>query len=385
MRLFLFAGEPSGDLHGSHLLEKLQKQMPSAEFFGIGGPKMRSLGFEGEFKMEDFAVMGFSDVFYNLSRLIRQFNQISRNLVENNPTGVILIDYPDFNLRLAARLRKRGYKGKIIHYISPTVWAWRKGRIHTMARNLDLLLTIYPFEADCYKESSLPVTYVGNPLVEYLSHYEYDERWKEKCNIPADLPVVALFPGSREHEILRNLPLMLQAVRLLLEHDGIPRTIAISCKGVKEAVYISQQVAALNLPEEAKILTVPHTFTYELMRDCHVAIAKSGTVTLELALHHRPTVVIYQLSALNYFIAQYCMRLNLPYYCMANILLGKELFPECIGRHVSPQTIFEHLEKLDRSGVDRSVCLRGCQVLSTVLHGADASEKAAKAVARGLM
>lgn len=374
MRFFLFAGEPSGDLHGSHLLEKLQKQLPRAEFFGVGGPKMRSLGLEGPLKMEDFAVMGFTDVLLNLPRLIRQFNQISKTILDKKPSAVILIDYPDFNLRLAKRLRKRGYLGKIIHYISPTVWAWRKGRIHSMAKTLNLLLTIYPFEADCYKECALPVKYVGNPLVEYLSQYSYDENWKEKCGIPADQPIVALFPGSREHEISRNLPLQLQALDLLLK-DGVDRAIAVSCKD-------SAQVNGL---ANRKVYLVPHEFTYELMRDSHVAVAKSGTVTLELALHHRPTVVIYEVSGLNYFIARYIMRLNLPFYCMVNILLGKELFPECIGKSVSPQMIFEQLAKLGTEGIDRTKCLEGCQELFNILQRTNASDKAAENIVGALL
>lgn len=385
MKFFLFAGEPSGDLHGSHLMQQLQLDLPQAQFMGVGGPKMRSVGLAPLMLMEDFAVMGFSDVLKNLPKIYRQFCKVSQAILEIAPDAVILIDYPDFNLRLAKRLRKCGYRGKIVQYISPTVWAWRKGRIKSLAENFDLLLTIYPFEEEHFKSTSLPVSYVGNPLCEYLSNYAYDLHWKERLQVPQNVPIVALFPGSRHGEIERNLPLQLQATDLLLKQAAEERAVAISCGHPEHAFTIMQQAEKLGWSTQQKLHLIPPEYTYELMRDSHVAIAKSGTVTLELALHQRPTVVLYKMSAVNYFIAKHVMRLNLPHYCMVNILLQKEAFPECIERGLTAQNIFKQLQKLDSQGTFRDGCIADCQRVAELLKGnSNASRCAAEEILKGL-
>lgn len=384
MKLFLFAGEHSGDLHGSHLLRQLKARSPEISFVGVGGPKMREMGLETVMQMEDFAVMGFSEVIKKLPQIIRQFRLIRRSILEMQPEGVILIDYPDFNLRLADHLRKNGYKGKIFYYISPTVWAWRKGRIALMAKNLDLLLTIYPFESKYYQAGSLPVIYVGNPLREYLKSYSYDPDWKETLQLPGNAPILALFPGSRPGEIERNLPLQLQSVRRLLEQTGAARHVAISCETLEHTEAFLEVAKHCGWPADQKLYFVPRRYTYELMRESHAALAKSGTVTLELALHRVPTVVIYKMSTINYIVAKYLMRLNLPHYCIVNILLQKEVFPECIEYGLTVQNIAEQLKKMDGDCAHRSACLADCQSLSTVLYGEETSAYAAEVILQRL-
>lgn len=384
MKFFLFAGEPSGDLHGGSLLQRLQERLPAAQFVGVGGPKMRAAGLETVLQMEDFAVMGFGDVLLNLPKIIRQFRLVSRSIMELQPEAVILIDYPDFNLRLAKDLRKRGYQGKIIQYISPTVWAWRRGRVALMAQNYDLLLTIYPFEAQYYEGSGLVVEYVGNPLCEYIADYSYDELWKQRLEIPQDKPIIALFPGSRQGEIERNLPLQLQAVKLLQNQSGNCQAVAISCKNPQHAHAILQLAKQCQWPADQKLHFVPSELTYELMRDSHTAIAKSGTVTLELALHKRPTVVLYKMSAFNYFVAKYLMRINLPHYCMVNILLQKEVFPEFIAKNVSAQSLAEKLKLFGGQQEARRSCLSDCIKLRELLQAGGASQAAAAAILKSL-
>ena len=200
-KLFIFSGEPSGDLHGSHLVHALRKQLPSILIEGVPGPKMRAQGVISILQMEDFEVMGFSDVICHLPKLARQFYQLRNHILSTRPKGVVLIDYPGFNLRMAAALRKKGYQGKIIQYVSPSVWAWGKHRIEMMANTLDILLTIYPFENQYFQGSSLNVEYVGNPLYEYIKTYHYDEQWKKKLNLAETNNLIALFPGSRDYLI----------------------------------------------------------------------------------------------------------------------------------------------------------------------------------------
>ena len=166
--IFIFAGEQSGDLHGAELLYALKQKEPNLQIMGVGGPKMRSQGIYSIEKMESFQVMGLSDVIKALPKLVFLFKNIRNTILKNNPKAVIFIDYPDFNMRMAKSLRKNGYTGKLIHYICPSVWAWRKGRIKDLAETLDLLLTIFPFEPQYFEKTPLKVEYVGNSLVKNI-------------------------------------------------------------------------------------------------------------------------------------------------------------------------------------------------------------------------
>lgn len=342
-RIFLFAGEASGDLHGDKLIEALKVTSSDIRFSGVGGPAMRSKGIQGPLIMEDFQVMGFTDVLCALPKLYRQFNIIKNAILNEHPDTVILIDYPGFNLRLAKALRKNGYHGKIVQYISPTVWAHGQGRIKTLCDNVDLLLTIYPFEKAYYPNSAMQVHYVGNPLVETIKTYRYSEAWADALGLDTT-NLIALFPGSREGEINRNLPIMLKALENIQAHDS---TLHIGLS-VGHNSFNGMVEAYLKNSSLKNIKVVPSRYNYELMRDSKVALAKSGTVTLELALHGRPTVVIYSLTQLNYFIAKYLLSLKLPHYCIVNILAATEVFPEIIGTHLSADTVAKALDDIQK-------------------------------------
>lgn len=374
-RYFVFAGEPSGDLHGKALLSALKKQTPSLKLSGVGGPLMREEGIECILPMEAFCVMGFSDVITAFPRLYRQFHQVKDAILDSNPDGVILIDYPGFNLRLAKALRKRHYSGKIIQLISPSVWAWGKKRVVPMAETLDLLLTIYPFESDYFATTSLPVKYIGNPLVEALQRHTYDDAWRQKLGLPQK-PLIALFPGSRSAEIERNLPIQLEAASLFKKaHPDV--LFAISCAEEKQRPILQLLLEKSSL-SSSDVFLIPKAFTYELMRDSRTAIAKSGTVTLELALHNRPTLVVYQLSLLNQLIAKYLLRLRLPYYCIVNILNGRMVFPEWIAQQPNPEQLFHSLEALHSEGEVRKNTLQGCHDTRQLLGAFNTSELAAQ-------
>lgn len=356
---FLFAGESSGDLHGGPLMAALKALHPASHITGVGGPAMRSQGMECILPMEAFQVMGFSDVLMAFPKLWRQFHQVRDAILSSHPDAVILIDYPGFNLRLAKALRKKGFQGKIVQMICPTVWAWGKGRIDHMAETLDLLLTIYPFEANHFSHTSLNVHYVGHPLIESIAHYPYDSEWKGKVGIPDNRPIVGIFPGSREGEIIRNLPLQLEAAALFKKkHPDV--LFALSCIDEKQSIFLKRCLTDSPLNSYDDVFFVPRRYTYELMRDCHTAIAKSGTVTLELALHNVPTVVLYQLSPFNRFIAQYILRLRLPHYCIVNILRNRTVFPEWIENIPTAEELFHSVDSLFLEGERRTACLKGC-------------------------
>lgn len=380
---FLFAGEPSGDLHGAQLLKSLKKLFPESKASGVVGPEMRRQKVKSFLEMENFQVMGFGDVFWSLPKLIRHFKSTTEHIIKTQPDAVILIDYPGFNLRLAKALRKKGYSGKIVHYISPSVWAWHSSRIYDMEKSLDLLLTIYPFEAKYYQHTSLKVKFIGNPLKQYISNHNYQEDWRKLLRLPKETPIVALFPGSRPSEIHRNFPIQLQAAEMLLAEKK-NRIFAVSCSGAKNKEILLELIKKSTLKHGKDLFIVPKEFNYELMKDCHAAIAKSGTVTLELALHNTPTVVIYKMSWINSVIAKYLLRIKLPHYCIVNILAAKRVFPELIEEGLSAKNIFKQLNLLDSEGPIRSTCIEECQKIEKLLENASASDRAALSITEEL-
>ena len=378
--IFIFAGEPSGDLHGCHLAHFLKKKSPSLSIEGVSGPKMRQEGVHGPLAMEDFEVMGFSDVLRALPRLVSHFYLIRNTILKNYPDAVVLIDYPGFNLRLAKALRKKGFEGKIIHYISPSVWAWGKHRIHEMEKTLDLLLTIYPFETAYFSSTTLNVDYVGSPLQEYISHHYYEEDWRQKLGMNTSLPLIAIFPGSRSGEIARNLPIIMEAAAMLKKNN--PAFIfGLSCFNQTAETFLKKNMEKFPGLENALYL-VPKEYTYELMRDSKSAMAKSGTVTLELALHKCPTVVVYKLSLLNRLYAQYFLKVNLPHYCIVNILAQKEVFPELIEKGLNATNLYRKISSLTIDGPKRNVCIQACQDIHKMLGTHDANAKAAESILR---
>lgn len=379
-KLFVFAGEPSGDMHGGNLAREILNIAPNIRIEGVAGPKMRAQGVTGPLTMEDFAVMGVSDVVRSLPRLIRQFYQVRDAILKAEPEAAVLIDYADFNLRMAKALRKHGYKGKIIQYISPSVWAWGKHRIGEMAATLDLLLTIYPFELDYFTKTSLDVKYVGSPVKEQVCGYKYNNNWKDVLSIPHSQPLVALFPGSRKNEIDRNLPIILAAAAKLSRK--YPEAIfGISCFNENARTFINNAISGF--PEfKGNIELIPKEYTYELMRDSRCAVAKSGTVTLELALHQCPSVAVYKTSQINRWYAKYIMKAILPYYCIVNILAGKEIFPELIKSGLNADGLYRLLDNMYSDSPERKKCIHACQALTSSLGTKNTSASAADAILR---
>ncbi|WP_042281240.1 lipid-A-disaccharide synthase [Candidatus Protochlamydia sp. R18] len=376
---FIFAGEASGDLHGSRLMRTLKEQFIFSSLNGVGGPLMRLEGLEVLYPMEEFQVMGFTDVLKAFPKLYKLFYAIRKHILKTNPSCVILIDYPGFNLRLTKSLRKGGYKGKIIQFICPTVWAHGKKRIDTMVKHLDLLLTIYPFEAAFFSHTPLKARYVGNPLVETVSNYPYKENWKSICGIPHSQKLLAIFPGSRIGEIQRHLPQQLEVAQLLIKnHPSIH--FAISYSDDRLLSFIKTHIHNTSLQMGLNIHLVPRSFSYELMKDCHCSLAKSGTVTLELALHQKPTVVLYTLTQLNYLLAKYWMHLNLPHYCIVNILLGRTVYPEFIEKKLDIYQIFKQIEKLFINQDHYDSVIGDCAILRQQLGDGIASSLASREI-----
>ncbi len=358
-RLFLIAGEHSGDLHGSHLLRALQQDHADAFYAGVGGPLMRAERFHSFLPMEEFQLFGFSGILRHLPKVISQFRQVRDHILSHNYDAVIFVDYPGFNLRMARALRKRGYQGKLVQYICPSVWAWGKGRIDRMTETLDLLVSFFPFEAPLFAHTNLPVAFCGHPLTEAI----------QMRAVPLERPVVALFPGSRKREVQMLLPRQLEAGRLLrAQHPDI--ILAVSEADPMLASLIQQAIQNSCLQD---VVIYKRERTEELMHCSRAAIAKSGTVTLELALHGVPSVVVYHLDWVNYLIMRYAVRIDLPHYCIVNIIKNERLFPEFVTGSFTAEELFRCLQELYLDGPKRARCLQGCQEVVQSLQAAHRS------------
>jgi lipid-A-disaccharide synthase len=373
---FILAGEPSGDIHGKKLIAALQKIYFSPSFKGVGGPLMRAEGLVSFFPMEELTVMGFQEIIIKLPALLKKMRYLKNRILEEQPDACILIDFPDFNLTLARLLRRGGYTGKIIQMIPPTVWAWRKGRIKTLEKNFDLLLSIYPFEKEIYKETSLPVAYIGNPIFDEVKSHAFDPHFREKAHIKEEAPLISLFPGSRKSEVKRNLPKQLEVLQALgADLHAFSFAIATDSAFFEEMQPIIDSFGFRN-----RLTHVTKDKRYDLMRASDMALAKSGTVTLELALNLCPTVVTYELSWANFMFAKYIARIKLAHFSIANILLQEEVLPEHIADGAPVKAVTQSVKSLLFNAKKREETIEKQKRLHQVLQGEDFTEAIEKAV-----
>lgn len=359
--LFIIAGEASGDLHGAHLIEQLLKANPELKIAAVAGPLMRKFPIECIEPMESLQVIGLIDVVLALPKIMKLFFSIRKKIIDLKPKVFMAIDYPGFNLRMHRSLKNCGFSGKQIHYICPTVWAWGKARIPMMVKSLDQLLTIFPFEPACFAGTGLNVDYVGHPLIQKTLHFKPDEGFRARYGFNPEDKILALFPGSREIEVKRNLPVMIETAKKLQSKDN----------KLKVAICSGHPTLKGDIPTSDN---------YNLMRQCHMALAKSGTVALELALHKVPTVVSYAIKPLDQFLATKIFRINLPYYSMPNILLQREVFPELFGSQLTAEAHYKKAEQLWQDEKQRDDCRKQCEEIWAILGTKNASESAAEKI-----
>jgi lipid-A-disaccharide synthase len=369
--LFLLAGEPSGDLHGEQLFSALKTLCPNLLIGGVGGPKMRARGMHCFLPMEEFEVMGFFDMVPSLPKLIGHFRKVKRYLLNSPPKAVVLIDYPGFNLRLARALKKKKSPSKTIQYVCPSVWAWGKWRVPLMRRYLDKLLALLPFEQDIF-HGKLSTDYIGHPVVERIANYSYDSNWRHAYGIAPKVPLFALFPGSREKEVVRNFPLQARIAHQLIREFPL-LCLVVSCSSPKLLPLIQS-----HLPKQAYVIDERHC--YELMRNAQVAIATSGTVTLERALHQVPTVVTYAIRSVEALLAYHILRIRLPYYALPNLIAQKEIFPELFGPNLTAANLTSCARNYLISACNREACIKECLTLKSLLGAQQASLTAAQAI-----
>lgn len=332
--IYLIAGEVSGDTHGAELMHALTDAIPGVQLLGTGGPEMRQAsGGSTRDWVEDAAVMGIWEVLKHYSWFKEQFDLMLKEVIAAKPDALVLIDYPGFNLRMAKAVREALPKTKIIYYISPQVWAWNKGRIPKMAAILDQMICIFPFEKSIFEDAGLPTEFVGHPIV--------DELIEQKVTVEREPKLVGLFPGSREREIARLFPVMLETARRLnIEHPSL--RFQAPAASEKLAEQMRELLDKAKLPSDLVKITVGDS--HALMQSASCGVIASGTATLEAAYYGLPYCLIYRIAWPTYFIGK--MLVKVDYIGLVNILAGKQVVEEFIQGDADPCRIQHALDKL---------------------------------------
>jgi lipid-A-disaccharide synthase len=365
MTIYFVAGEVSAENHGAALMRSLRDLDVDLNFIGRGGPEMRAIAGE-RFKdwLGDAAVLGLWEVIRKYGYFREQFRETLKEIQESKPDAIVLIDYPGFNLRLAHTLRRQQ---RIIYYISPQVWAWNRGRIKKMARILDLVLCIFPFEADLYNKSGLRAIFVGHPMLERLRYLRID--------VERDPNLVGLFPGSRLPEVRKIFPVMLESVHELqtqnrnmhFEVAAASRELALRLNEILDRHVRNREVVQIKVGETAAI-----------MQRAFVGIVASGSATLEAAYFRMPFVLVYKVAWPTYLAAR--LVVNVKHLGMPNVLAEREVVPEFIQHRAKPEAIAKAVYQLIENAGARERMISEFDAIVGQLGKGDASEKAAEAI-----
>jgi len=371
MKIGIIAGEPSGDLLGANLIHSLRKLQPNLTISGVGGKQMISAGCHSLFDMNQLSVMGLVEPLLHLPTLLKMRSTLTQYFLKNKPDVFIGIDLPDFNLGIEMKLRAAGIP--IVHYVSPSVWAWRKKRIYKIAKAVDLMLTLLPFEADFYQQHHVPVQFVGHPLADHIPLVSDKLAARQRLGLDAEVTYIAILPGSRRNEIKYLAPTFIETAKQCWQKNNNLQfiTSAINQERNQEFQQHCQQVAP-NLP-----IHFFENCSHDVMTAADVVLVTSGTATLETMLCKRPMVVAYKMASLTYQLARYLVKI--PFMSLPNLLANQLLVPEFIQHAANPENLsaaildfLSHPEKiatLEKTFTEMHQALR-----------CDAGRKAAKAV-----
>lgn len=342
LRIFIVAGELSGDVLGAGLISEIKKRYPRALFRGVGGPAMIAEGFESLVPMERLSVMGFVEVIKHLPGLISLRHQLEKDALSWQADIMVGIDSPDFNTGLELALRKKGIA--TTHYVSPSVWAWRQGRVKKIRRADDLMLTFLPFEADFYHQHQVPVTFVGHPLADRLPLEDDQKAARRSLSLDARAPLLALLPGSRYNEVQLMLPVYLEVLRLLRGyHFGLEAVIPAASPERRNEIEALIETADID-PGTKSVLHIVDGQAAQAMTAADAVLLTSGTSALEAMLCHRPMVVAYRMAPLTYAIAKRVVRTK--WISLPNLLAQETVVPELIQEEANAEKIAEILQPL---------------------------------------
>ncbi|MDZ4750010.1 MAG: lipid-A-disaccharide synthase [Flavobacteriales bacterium] len=368
-KIFIIAGEASGDLHASNLVKELRLQSPGIQIEGWGGELMESSGVRILKHYRSLAFMGFAEVIMNIRTILRNFKLCKGSIEAFKPDALVLIDYPGFNLRMAEWAKQRGIK--VFYYISPQIWAWKEGRVHTIGKSVDKMYCVLPFEKDFYARFGYEVDFVGHPLLDVVSDEERfdDDSFRKKHKL-SDEPIIALLPGSRKQEILTMLPVMLAAAR---KFDNYQIVIAAAP---------SQDISFYNSIVKESNVHIVAGETYPIMHAAAAGFVTSGTATLESALFGLKQVVCYKANSISYYIARKLIKVK--YISLVNLIADRVVVTELIQGDMNPERLHTELEKLLNDKSARTKMDSDYQEVWKMLGGPGASAKTATSMLKNM-
>ena len=348
-KVLIVAGEASGDLHGANLVRAMLESDPGLVFYGIGGPKMEAAGVRCLARAGDMAVVGLTEVFSKLGMILGIMRKLKRSLREEKPALIILIDYPDFNMPLARAAKKQGVR--VFYYISPQVWAWRRGRIKQLRQCVDRMAVILPFEAEMYRREGMAVEFVGHPLLDGINTKYHRNEAIRRFDLREEGSIIGLLPGSRPGEVTKLLPEMLAAAGIIKQELPtaqfvLPLADTLDRDGMEEMIRPCQ--------EKLNVKIIGNEI-YEVLAVCDAAMVTSGTATLETALIGVPMIIVYKISLFTYLMGR--IFVNVDHIGLANIIAGKTVVPELIQQDVNPPRMAKEILAI-LTDVERKNCIK---------------------------
>jgi lipid-A-disaccharide synthase len=367
-KVMIIAGEASGDLHGSNLVKAVLRHEREISFFGIGGEKMRSHGVDIFFDVRELSVMGLTEVLAKLPAVFRALRDLKRRLRMHRPDLLILIDFPEFNLKAAGYAKLLGIP--VLYYISPKIWAWRSGRAKKIKALVDRMAVILPFEQQFYQKHGIDVTYVGNPL---LDNGLSDACFQDKDG-PKNQKAIGLLPGSREKEVTSLLPVMIHAAALLSTKDGDQRFLISKAPGLDHSLVDAILTrCGTNINVEVATGDIKEVF-----KQCDWVMAASGTVTLEAAIAGIPMIVLYKMAPISYFLAKRLVKLK--HASLVNLIAAHEVVPELLQEKATPENVVATAAGWIENPVQRERMIKELNQVVKMLGGSGASERVAQIV-----
>ncbi len=366
-RVMIVVGEASGDLHGAHLVKALYRRDPTLEIFGVAGDGLKREGIKVIFDVDRLTGMGFAELAGNLKTIWQAYRLLRKALREERPNLLILVDFPEFNLRLARLAKKSGIP--VLYYISPQVWAWRKRRTQKIARWVDRMAVVFPFEVPLYQNEGVAVSFVGHPLLDLAHSSEPRERTLTQYGLDPSRQTIAILPGSRRREVTYHLPPMLEAA------DRLERQLKVQFILVR-ATTVERGILDGILEKAAVKVPIAEGNTYNVLHACDLVWAASGTATLETALMLRPMVIVYRLSWLTYALARLLVRVS--HIGMVNIIAGESVVPELIQSDVTADKIVAESRAILQDPELRKRIVRKLSQVREKLGSPGASERVAE-------
>jgi len=340
-KILMVAGEVSGDLHGALLMEAIHHIDPEVHFFGVGGERLARGGMKLLYPSQSLSVVGITEVLFKIRSILKALRGLKQSLDQERPDLAILIDFPDFNLRLAKIAHRKGIP--ILYYISPQVWAWRPKRVKLIAQWVKKVVVLFPFEVPIYEAAGVDVEWVGHPLLDIVKPTLSKEVAFQRFGLDPKRRIIALLPGSRIHEVKRLLPLLLASAQLLQKEILDLQFIIPLAPGIHETT-LSPWMRNISIP-----VKVVEGWTYDVMNLAELLITASGTATLEAAILGKPMVIVYKVSFLSYWIGRALIQVD--HIGLVNLVAGKEIAPELIQNDVNPQKIAEEAIRILRDPI----------------------------------